>query len=66
LWPIWIALVVPSLALLIWRMAVGQPASPGQRLAWVLVTILLGPFGLLAYLLTRRKVRREVRQYENR
>jgi len=58
LWPIWIPLVVLSLAFVIWRLAVGQvgqPASPGRRLAWVLVTILLGPFGLLAYLMTRRK-----------
>jgi hypothetical protein len=54
-WPIWILLVVLSLAFVIWRMAVGQPASPGRRLAWVLVTILLGPFGLLIYLMTRRR-----------
>jgi penicillin V acylase-like amidase (Ntn superfamily) len=58
LWPIWIPLVVLSLAFVIWRMAVGQPASPGRQLAWVLVTILLGPFGLLAYLMTRRKKNR--------
>ena len=57
-WPVWILLTVLSLAYLIWRIALGQPASLGQRLIWVLVTILLGPFGLLAYLLTRRKKRR--------
>ncbi len=44
------ALVVLSLAFVMLRLALEQPASPGRRLAWVLVTILLGPFGLLAYL----------------
>ena len=54
-WPFWVPLVVLSLAFVIWRMALGQPVSLGRRLAWVLVTIILGPFGLLAYLLTQRK-----------
>jgi len=56
--PFWIPLVVLSLAYLVWRMQLGQPASLGKRLVWVLLTILLGPFGLLAYLLSRRKKRR--------
>lgn len=56
-WPFWIPLVVLSLAFVIWRMALVQPASLGRRLAWALVTIILGPFGLLAYLLTQRKKR---------
>ena len=55
--PIWILLIVLSLALLIWRMQLDQPVSLGKRLFWVLLTILLGPFGLLAYLLTRQKKR---------
>lgn len=57
-WPIWILLVVLSLAFVIWRMALGQPASLGRRLVWMLVTILLGPLRLPAYLLTHRKKRR--------
>jgi choloylglycine hydrolase len=56
--PVWILLTVLSLALLIRRMFVDQPLSLGQRLAWVLFTILLGPCALLAYLLIRRKKRR--------
>jgi len=55
--PTWILLTVLSLAFLIWRMALDQPASLGQRTVWVLLTILLGPYALLAYLLTRRKKR---------
>lgn len=62
LWPVWISLVVLSLAFVIWRMQVDQPASPGRRLAWVLATILLGLFGVLAYLLTRRKKRRVAKE----
>lgn len=53
--PFWIPLVVLSLAVVIWRMASSQPTSLGERLIWVLVTIFLGPLGLLAYLLIRRK-----------
>ena len=56
--PFWILLVVLSLACLVWRMQSGQPASLGKRLVWVLLTILLGPLGLLAYLFARRKKRR--------
>ncbi len=53
--PFWIPLVVLSLAVLIWRMASGQPSPLSRRLAWALVTIVLGPLGFLAYLLIQRK-----------
>jgi hypothetical protein len=56
--PFWILLVVLSLACLVWRMRSGQPASLGKRLVWILLAILLGPLGLLAYLFARRKKRR--------
>ena len=56
--PFWILLVVLSLAFVIWRMATGYPSSTSKRLVWVLVTIILGPFGLLAYLLSQRKKHR--------
>ncbi|MBM3134720.1 MAG: linear amide C-N hydrolase [Chloroflexi bacterium] len=55
--PFWIPLVALSLAFVVWRIALGQPSSLGRRLTWVLVTIILGPFGLLAYLLAQRKKR---------
>jgi hypothetical protein len=55
--PFWIPLVLLSLAFVIWRMALGQPASPCRRLLWALATLLLGPFGLLAYLLVQRRQR---------
>lgn len=58
--PFWIPLVVLSLAYVVWRMASGQPTSPSKRLAWAFITILLGPFGLLVYLLAQRKKRRTV------
>jgi choloylglycine hydrolase len=60
--PFWIPLVVLSLTLVIWRMARGQPSSPGRRLVWALVTTILGPFGLLAYLLAQRKKRHTCRK----
>jgi hypothetical protein len=56
--PFWIPLAVLSLAFLVCRMQLGQPVSLGKRLFWGLLTILLGPFGLLAYLFSRRKKRR--------
>jgi penicillin V acylase-like amidase (Ntn superfamily) len=56
--PFWILLVGLSLAGLVWCMSSGYPSSTGQRLVWVLVTIILGPFGFLAYLLSRRKKHR--------
>jgi ketosteroid isomerase-like protein len=56
--PAWILLTVLSVLCLVWHMQLDQPASLGKRLVWVLVTILAGPFGLLAYLLARRQERR--------
>lgn len=55
--PLWILLVALSLAIVGWRMALGWPSSPGKRLVWVLVTIILGPIGLFAYLFAHRKKR---------
>jgi penicillin V acylase-like amidase (Ntn superfamily) len=57
-WPVWVVLTALSLAYLIWRMARGEPASWGRRLAWIVVVLLLGPFGLLAFLIARRRRRR--------
>jgi penicillin V acylase-like amidase (Ntn superfamily) len=53
--PFWIPIVVLSLAFIVWRNALGQPSSPAIRLVWALVTIILGPFGLLAYFFAQRK-----------
>jgi choloylglycine hydrolase len=57
-WPVWVLLTLLSLAYVAWRMARGAPASRTRRLAWVLVVVLFGPFGLLAYLLAQRRRRR--------
>ena len=59
--PFWVPLVGLSLAIVIWRMALGHPSTPGRRLAWALATIILGPIGLLAYLLSQRKSRQLVK-----
>jgi len=59
--PFWIPLVVLSLAYVIWRMVVWAPSSSDKRFFWALVTIILGPFGLLAYLLTHRKQRQSMK-----
>jgi hypothetical protein len=58
--PIWILLTALSLAYLIWRLAVGRPMSIGKRFSWVLLTFLFGLFGLLAFLISRKKKNREV------
>ena len=56
-WPVWIVLTALSLAYLIWRMARGGSASWGRRLIWIVVVVLLGPFGLLAFLIAHRRRR---------
>ncbi|NIV27995.1 MAG: hypothetical protein GWN58_00365, partial [Anaerolineae bacterium] len=56
-WPVWVMLTALSLAYVIWRMARGEPASWGRRLAWIGVVLLLGPFGLPAFLIARRRRR---------
>jgi penicillin V acylase-like amidase (Ntn superfamily) len=58
--PFWVPLVGLSLAIVIWRMALGHPSTLGRRLAWALATIILGPIGLLAYVFAQRKKRHGV------
>jgi penicillin V acylase-like amidase (Ntn superfamily) len=58
-WPVWVLLTLLSLIFLIWHTARRSRLSWGRRLAWVLVVILFGPFGLLVYLLTQMKRRSE-------
>lgn len=53
--PFWIPLMLLSLVVVIWRMMLGQPLPLSRRLAWALATVVLGPLGLLAYLLIQRK-----------
>jgi penicillin V acylase-like amidase (Ntn superfamily) len=64
--PFWIPLMALSLACLVWRMRLGRPASLGNRLVWVLMTTLLGPFGLLAYLFARWKKHRVAQEADSR
>jgi hypothetical protein len=59
--PFWIPLVALSLAVIIWRIASDQPSPLGRRLVWVLSTVVLGPLGLLAYLLVQRKKHQKVK-----
>jgi hypothetical protein len=54
-WPIWLALTVLSLVVVIWRSARGSRSSWNARLAWALAAVLFGLLGLLAYVLTTRK-----------
>ncbi len=53
--PVWILLTALSLAFLFWRMAADKAISVRGCLPWVLVTIVLGPIGLLAYLVFNNK-----------
>jgi len=62
--PFWVPLLVLSLACLVWRMRLELPAFWGKQLVWVLVTLVLGPLGLLAYVLARwRKHRAVMRRF---
>ena len=45
----WLFLAAVSFVMLIWDLAHGTHAPWGMRLAWVLVTALFGPLGLIAY-----------------
>jgi penicillin V acylase-like amidase (Ntn superfamily) len=58
----WISLVALSLTFLVWRISRGQPVSLGKKFLWLIVTILLGPIGLLAYTLVRQRNRREAKK----
>jgi hypothetical protein len=57
-WPAWVLITILSLVIVIWQQA-GRKALAGRGLVWVLVTILLGPVGLLIYLVAYRKRRIE-------
>ena len=56
-WPVWVLLTLLSLILVIWQLVQSQGMTLGARLVWILVVVLLGPFGLLAYWLSHRKRR---------
>jgi hypothetical protein len=51
----WLFLTAGSLVVLIWDLARGMQVSWGMRLAWVLVTALFGPVGLIAYVYSYRQ-----------
>lgn len=55
-WPFWVPLVILSLAFLIWEMTSNSTPVKGNRFGWFLVVTILGPIGLLIYLLALRKV----------
>jgi hypothetical protein len=52
LWPVWLGLCVVSLVILLRRLTPGM-----ARAAWILVTIMLGPIGLLVFLMINRRSR---------
>jgi penicillin V acylase-like amidase (Ntn superfamily) len=47
LWPVWTLLLCLSLAFLLWLMAADRQVTMIQRLFWMLVTVVVGPLGLL-------------------
>jgi hypothetical protein len=61
LWPVWALLLGFSLACLLWLVAADKQITMSKRLLWVLVTVVLGPVGLLVYLVTRQRRRRTVK-----
>jgi penicillin V acylase-like amidase (Ntn superfamily) len=61
LWPVWTLLLGLSLACLLWLVAADKQITMSKRLLWVLVTVGLGPLGLLIYLVARQRRRRAVK-----
>ncbi len=57
-WPAWVVLTLLSLAVTLWHAARSRPIPWSRRLAWGLAVVLLGPLGLLVYLLASRRRRR--------
>jgi hypothetical protein len=51
----WLFLTIGYVAVLIWKLRSHPRLSWGMRLVWGLAVVLVGLFGLLAYLLARRK-----------
>lgn len=57
LWLVWLLLTLLSLIPILWRLSRNPGTSKRTWLTWIFTVILLGPFGLLAYLLVRRRHR---------
>jgi hypothetical protein len=55
IWPYWVALTLLGLVYVIWRVMWNEPKSPAKRLIWILVLLILGPIGLLIFILVDRK-----------
>jgi len=55
IWPFWLPLTLLSLAYVIWRMSKIRPTLWCKGLGWGLFVLLLGPFGLLVYVLIHRR-----------
>jgi hypothetical protein len=58
-WPVWMALTLLSVAFVVWHVTRGRAGSRGKRWVWVPAVALLGPIGLLAYLIADRRRRTE-------
>jgi CubicO group peptidase (beta-lactamase class C family) len=56
----WLSLTLASLLFLLWDMVQGALATWRIQIVWAMVVLLLGPVGLLAYLLSYREPRRAV------
>ena len=61
----WLVLIAGSLIALAWRLARSAWTRRGMSSAWVLVTLLFGPLGLLGYLLTCRQPGRHVSNWQH-
>jgi choloylglycine hydrolase len=53
-WPVWLGLTLLSLAVVLRRLPRDLPPLFGRRAAWLAGVAILGPLGLLVYLLTHR------------
>ncbi len=54
---IWVALTLVSIGFIAWHLARKQQTTKRNALVWVLTVVIFGPFGLLAYLMTKSRRR---------
>ena len=56
-WPIGLILLAISLAGLLWLLSIEKRMTISKRLLWVLLTVVLGPVGLLIFVIVRQRRR---------
>lgn len=61
MYPVWLLLIALSLAYLFFQMATDKQISMRNRILWVLVIVILGPYGLLTFMVARKMKHRRLK-----